>query len=1120
MSAVRGSLAADVQGLHDHAAGLLAAVPGLRAERLLVAVDQGEELFTRTDADARQRLADLIRVAARGPVQMVITLRSEFLDDLRDIAGLEDVPMNVFVLPPLSRDMLPRVIEGPARVAGLRLEPELVPRLVADTGGGDALPLLAFTLRHLADGQGRGSTLTLAQYTALGGVQGALTRQADAALTCAVSSTGLTEQEVLDALVRLVTIDDVGRWSRRQVEVEEMPALTRAALQVLVDRRLLVLDSRDGTDAIGVAHEALLTAWTPLGRAIDERMVALQAARVTEHAAADWHRAGRPDHHLWDHERLAGALANLCPMHTDGPAADLSGVPTGFLVQLDERARSFLEASARHVATAHNRALRRRRRFTIVLSTLLALAIAAASLAAWQRTEARDGQRLSASRGLLAQADAARERDPRAALQLAAAAYSLDRSAAAESSLVAALARTPALRRTLTGHEAGIRELIVGGDGSTLAVGQDDGSAILWDLAAPGEPHRYGPPFRGSGEIITLAMSHDAQVMATAGNENSVTLWGITDRAHPTPLAAPLDLGAPMVLDLAFSPDGRTLAVTVAGNAVQLWDVADPILPRRLGQPLHDAAASAADNFAALRHATFSADGRLLVAATDAAIIWDVTDREHPHEIGRTPAEGELAQITAVSLAPDGHMLATGRGDSVQLWDVTDVARPRRITAPAALDNIRFEQIAYSPDGRTLAVAGDRLTLWELRPDGVQQLGTPLIGHTDFISALAFTPDGRTLLTGGADRTVIQWDLNGTDLIPQNAPMLAPAVSTAFSPDQRLLAVAHPDNVVQIYDVSDRTQPRPVGPPLGGGDYEIPHLEFSDDGRLLAVGSADNTVRMWDLRDLTQPRPLGEPIAVAAPLPPGSFDQDSVGAMALSPDGTMLATAQDSGVKLWDLTDEGRHRLIGEPFALAREDNNFSNALSFSPDGRRLAVSDSTTLTVWDLADRYRPRLSSPPLDSSATALFLPDDQTIVTIAHRAIVLWNLDDPGRPRALGQPFGAPVDVATISGNGRTLASFAYGDDSAALWDLTDKSQPRPLGAPLTVEDTIGPVVFSPDGHTVALGSNRSLALRDLARLEDLRRDPIAASCARAGGPLNSAVWAIYAPGLDYRSPCAR
>ena len=149
------------------------AEPLLMRNKFLVPVDQAEELFTRTGSAGREYFAALLRNAAQGPVRPVLTLRSSSLMSLEYLRSLEGVPLDAFVLPPLARDMLPTVVEGPARVAGLRLEPELVPRLVHDTGSGEALPLLAFMLQQLAEGLNRGGTLTLARYTALGGVQGA-----------------------------------------------------------------------------------------------------------------------------------------------------------------------------------------------------------------------------------------------------------------------------------------------------------------------------------------------------------------------------------------------------------------------------------------------------------------------------------------------------------------------------------------------------------------------------------------------------------------------------------------------------------------------------------------------------------------------------------------------------------------------------------------------------------------------------------------------------------------------------------------------------------------------------------------------------------------------------------
>ena len=67
---------------------------------------------------------------------MVITLRSEFLDDLSAVGGIDAGGIAPFLLGPLTRDMLRLAIEEPARIAGLRLEPELVARLVEKGRGG------------------------------------------------------------------------------------------------------------------------------------------------------------------------------------------------------------------------------------------------------------------------------------------------------------------------------------------------------------------------------------------------------------------------------------------------------------------------------------------------------------------------------------------------------------------------------------------------------------------------------------------------------------------------------------------------------------------------------------------------------------------------------------------------------------------------------------------------------------------------------------------------------------------------------------------------------------------------------------------------------------------------
>jgi hypothetical protein len=133
----------------------------LRTDRLLIVVDQAEELFSQpwrvTEAEAiRQFHADaeqfirLLLAAAQGPTSLVLTIRSDFFDPLMHSPF---APLLKEAQVPLGRiaDLHP-CIERPAAVVGLRLAPGLADRIVDEVGAEESnLPLLQHALeRHLA----------------------------------------------------------------------------------------------------------------------------------------------------------------------------------------------------------------------------------------------------------------------------------------------------------------------------------------------------------------------------------------------------------------------------------------------------------------------------------------------------------------------------------------------------------------------------------------------------------------------------------------------------------------------------------------------------------------------------------------------------------------------------------------------------------------------------------------------------------------------------------------------------------------------------------------------------------------------------------------------------------
>ncbi|MGH3803213.1 MAG: WD40 repeat domain-containing protein, partial [Pseudonocardiaceae bacterium] len=568
---------------------LLLAAPG-GPQRLLVVVDQFEELFTQAKSGDRARFAGLLGPALTGPVQLMATLRSESLDRLLGDSELSSLQTHVYTLRPLRQETLRAVIEEPARLAGIGVDEHLVAQLIEDTNSGDALPLLAFTLAQLADGISRGGQLPSARYEQLGGVRGALIGEADAALADAITVGGRSHEQVIAGLLRLVTADEQGHATRWRILRAELPASVAIELDAFVTRRLLTTDIENDTVVIGVAHEAFLSAWPPLAEAIAANASALRARRAVEHAATAWTDNGRPRDRLWGSGQLAAVVADtgarVCPVSApptqQGPSRWLPRrhrVLVTDRVDLSPKADDFLYTSIRYDRY-------RRRRTVTVLSVLLVLALVGAGIAVIQQRRAQEQERatqeqlrVATARQLVAQADGLLESDPRTALRLGVAAERIRPGGETRNSLLDLLSTTQ-YAGALTDHTDSVFSVAFAPDGRTLATGSFDTKVILWNLADLTQPQRLGQPLTAhTNTVLSVAFSPDGRTLATASADDTVILWNLTDPAQPQRLGQPLTGHTDAVYSVAFAPDGRTLATASADDTVILWNLTDPAQP-------------------------------------------------------------------------------------------------------------------------------------------------------------------------------------------------------------------------------------------------------------------------------------------------------------------------------------------------------------------------------------------------------------------------------------------------------------------------------------------------------------------------------------------------------------
>src|SRR6266508_2865828 len=423
----------------------------------------------------------------------------------------------------------------------------------------------------------------------------------------------------------------------------------------------------------------------------------------------------------------------------------------------------------------HRRTVRLARSAIAALAMLVVLAIAAAGVAVNRQRAAELQQRVATAGGLVAQADAARDSDPRLALMLGVAAQRIHPDGQTQASLVNTLIATN-YAATLTGHSVSVSAVAFVPDGRTLATAGGDPDVILWDLADRAQPRRLGQPLRGhSLRVTAVAFAPDGRTLATGSNDRTTILWDVADRARPRRLGRrPLRGHSAEVSAVAFAPDGRTLATASNDGAMILWDLADRAQPRRLGQPLR------AHSYivGALAGLTFTPDGRTLARARSdgTVILWDLADRARPRRLGRSfgqPFTGDNTGSAAVAFAPDGRTLATASNNgTVILWDLAERAQPRRLGQPLAGHGGSVTAVAFAPDGRTLATASEDRTgiLWDLadraRP---RRLGQPLAGLGGSVTAVVFAPDGRTLATGGNHGTVTLLDLVELNSLRQHA---------------------------------------------------------------------------------------------------------------------------------------------------------------------------------------------------------------------------------------------------------------------------------------------------------------------------------------------------------------
>ncbi|MDH6128248.1 AAA family ATPase [Kitasatospora sp. GP82] len=1123
-------------------AGLATAVrAGLREaslERMVVVVDQLEELFTpASDDEERRAFVELMaRLAEPGqdcePAALVVYgMRSDFYGRatghplLR--AALEDRPV---ILGPLSEQGLREAILFPARFSDLDVEPGLVELLLHDLGAtadgeyeAGRLPLLAHALQatwQLKHGQ----VMTVQAYRDTGGILHSVASTAERVFAGLDENGQRLARSLLLGLVEIGDgTDDVRRRATREslLRQNQDPERASAVLDVMVGSRLL--SERD--DTVEITHEALLRAWPRLhGWLSEDRTGTLLHQQLAE-ATEVWLQSGRD-------------RGNLLQGHPLARIREWAKSP-------DRRAE--LTASQRDFLAACVRAARIRRAGLTGGVLAVVMAVVVGVIAVRQHRESSQREAVIASRQLAANAAAIRSTDPAVALELSLAAYHTSPTPEARDQLYTSYTTSYPVAiddPSDKNHTGKVVSLAFSADGRVLASGDTSHTVKLWDVSTPARPS-FGTALSTDG-TAAVAFAPGGRLLATHGHR-SLQLWDVADPHHPELLSGTPD-GTDTAYSLAFSPDGHTLATGSDKGIAQLWNVADPAHP----VPARTLSADSKE----ITGVAFHPDGRTLATASTGGSVrlWNLA-------AAQPTVLSTMTVGSAWSLAfhPAGRLLvAGGTYGQLNCWDVTDPTRPaaKEMTVDPLSGRGDFLGIAFSGSGEAFAAAStdgsvnrfqfgrhpDPVTVDLNRRDNLHGSGP--------LRALAFASDNHTMATGGDDGRVRIWTAPGVSIPQGLVGQTGGAPGTAFGGDGRTLVTSDEDGGVKLWDVTDRH--RPVE------SATLPHPwskgAFLADGHTLITQPGDqSSVGLWEVGDVHHPV-LESTFARTGPAD-GRLDVE-----ASTESGVLVLNSSSDGVvHLWDIADR-RHpqevATVTVPDSLA--------GLGLQQHGRVLVVIDATQgVQLWSLADPKHPDGPHPlplKLHDAWGVAGTPQHRMLVMEKDRDVQVVDLTEIRNPVPAGTIQVAADSIRTFGG-GRYVVAASNSEKAVSFWEL---AKPNVWIAKIPLNDLVGDLAVSDDGRTVGLATggltggrvllwdaadptrvSTSSALTllgsDLEFAPDSRtvattvHDPLYGDsvrfweldsdrmyqeiCADVGTPVPDSQWTAYAGHHPYRHPCA-
>jgi len=777
----------------------------LTGQSILIIIDQFEELFRfkksvsgHHSVTETANFVDLLLTAIlqnEVPIYVVISMRTDFLDDCTEFRGLSEIINHGYYLVPRMNDEERRVaITGPISVKGSKISGDLVERLLADVGDNpDQLPILQHALMRTWDfwtvNRIGDQPIGMEHYEAIGTMKEALSVHLEEIFL------ELNDQKskfITEKLFKALTeVSKENRGTRRTAQLGELCTLAEAKEEEVIKvieafrdtGRAFLMPSRniplESYSTIDISHESIMRVWTRLKKWVEEESNSAQLyLRLSK--SAELYQAGKSG--LWINPELQLALQwkeqnkpnSTWAMRYD-PAFDRA-------ITFLEYSRKQNELEITKKENQQKRNLKRARQSAIILGAASVISILFLIISLNLRFKAEASRKEAIEKEKLAIFERKKTEEQRKEAILQKKISEQQQQIAEQQKIITEQQRQYAVKQQIIAQEQ-----------TVVAVEQRQKADDARQEAVQAKDEADGQ----RKEAVAQKTLADKERMKAEESEKN------TQRLRLLSIARSMAIQSGQIF------------TTVRDDLPGLLAVQAYIFNKENG-----GVANNPDIYAAL--STILNDQVILRGHEDA--------------------------VRSIALSKDGKILVScGDDGNIYRWNPDHPESPPGIFKLTKSAKENFRSILITDDAQFIIAGAFSGKIYVLKIQDPQGIPKVYPGHTSIVNSLTLNPKRKQFISAGSDGKIYCWDFENGDFRKSLIDSVNTKIqSVLFSPDGQLLIYGGSDGRLCRIETGQKDPKHFV---LFTAGNPILSLAFSKDGNYLSAGFLNGSIRIWNMSD-------------------------------------------------------------------------------------------------------------------------------------------------------------------------------------------------------------------------------------------------------------------------------